>query len=79
MVDHQAIPYCIPCGYFHEESTCQVFLQILSEKMAEKTENEQVNMCGKKYNIDMYDWMDLVESCNIPNTDIFYFYAKLLK
>ena len=22
MVDHQSIPYCIPCGDFHEESTC---------------------------------------------------------
>ena len=45
MVDHQAIPYCRPCGDFHEENTCQAFLQILSEKMAKKTENEQVNMC----------------------------------
>ena len=31
-------------------------------KWLKKTENEQVNVCGHKYNIDMYDWMDLVES-----------------
>jgi hypothetical protein len=31
LVDHQAIPYCRPCGQFHEESTCQVFLHICDE------------------------------------------------
>jgi hypothetical protein len=31
LVDHQVIPYCRPCGQFHEESTCQVFLQICNE------------------------------------------------
>jgi hypothetical protein len=25
LVDHQAIPYCRPCGQFHEESTCPSF------------------------------------------------------
>jgi hypothetical protein len=31
LVDHQVIPYCKTCGEFHEESTCQVFLQIFDE------------------------------------------------
>jgi hypothetical protein len=31
LVDHQVIPYCRPCGQFHEESTCQIFLQICNE------------------------------------------------
>jgi hypothetical protein len=26
LVDHQVIPYCIPCRQFQEESTCQMFL-----------------------------------------------------
>jgi len=28
LVDHQVIPYCKPCGDFHEESTCPTFLRI---------------------------------------------------
>jgi hypothetical protein len=27
LVDHQAIPYCRPCGEFHEEATCPNFLE----------------------------------------------------
>jgi uncharacterized phage infection (PIP) family protein YhgE len=27
LVEHQSIPYCRPCGEFHEESTCSVFLE----------------------------------------------------
>ena len=61
-VDHQAIPYCRPCGDFHEENTCQVFLQIINDKMNERTENEQVNMCGQKYDVGMYEWMDLAQN-----------------
>jgi hypothetical protein len=61
LVDHQAIPYCRPCGQFHEESTCQVFLQVCSEMGPYRPENEQVNMCGHEYNIGMDEWMDLME------------------
>ena len=31
-VYHQGIPYCIPCGEFHDESNCQVFLQICKDE-----------------------------------------------
>jgi hypothetical protein len=31
LVEHQAIPYCRPCGEFHEESTCPVFLEFHEE------------------------------------------------
>jgi hypothetical protein len=60
-LDHQAIPYCRPCGQFHEESTCQVFLQLCDEMGPYRVENEQVNMFGHEYNVSMYDWMDLME------------------
>ncbi len=62
MVDHQVIPYCRLCRDFHEESTCQSFVQILSEKVAERIENEKVNTCGKMYNVGMHDWMELMEN-----------------
>jgi hypothetical protein len=61
LVDHQAIPYCRPYGQFHEESTCQVFLQVCNEMGPYRTENEQVNMSGHEYNVGMYEWMDLME------------------
>jgi hypothetical protein len=61
LVDHQAIPYCRPCGQFHEESTCQVFLHLCDEMGSYRAENEQVNMFGHEYNVGMYDWMDLME------------------
>jgi hypothetical protein len=61
LVDHQAIPYCRPCGQFHEESTCQVFLHLCDEMGPYREENEQVNMFGHEYNVGMYDWMDLME------------------
>lgn len=47
MVDHQATPYCRPCGDFHDESTCSTFLQIFHDKMAERAELEQINMWAK--------------------------------
>ena len=62
MVDHQAIPYCRPCGDFHDESTCPTFLQIINDKMAERAEMEQINICGQKYNVGMYDWINVVEN-----------------
>jgi hypothetical protein len=61
LVDHQAIPYCRPCGQFHEESTCQIFLHVCDEMGPYRAENEQVNMFGHEYNIGMYEWMDLME------------------
>jgi hypothetical protein len=61
LVDHQVIPYCRPCGEFHEELTCQVFLEICDEEESSKAENEQVNMCGRKYNVGMNEWMELTE------------------
>jgi hypothetical protein len=61
LVDHQAIPYCRPCGQFHEESTCQVFLHVYDEMGPYRADNEQVNMFGHDYKIGMHEWMDLME------------------
>jgi hypothetical protein len=61
LVDHQVIPYCRPCGQFHEESTCQFFLQICNEGEPSRSENEQVNMFGHEYNVGMNEWMELME------------------
>jgi hypothetical protein len=61
LVDHQVIPYCRPCGQFHEESTCQIFLQICNEGEPSRSENEQVNMFHHEYNIGMNEWMELME------------------
>ena len=61
LVDHQVIPYCRPCGEFHEESTCQIFLEICDEEGFSNSEHEQVNMCGRKYNVGMIEWMELTE------------------
>ena len=61
LVDHQDIPYFRPCGQFHEESTCQLFLQFCSEMRPYRPENDQVNMCGRKYNIGMDEWMEMTE------------------
>jgi hypothetical protein len=61
LVDHQVIPYCRPCGEFHEELTCPVFIEICGEEGFSRSENEQVNMCGRKYNVGMNDWMELTE------------------
>jgi ribonuclease HI len=54
LVEHQVIPYCRPCGEFHEESTCPVFLEDCYGDYG----NEQINMCGRKYYGGMYDWMN---------------------
>jgi len=61
LVDHQVIHYCRPCGEFHEELTFQVFLEICGEEEFFKSENEQVNMCDRKYNVGMNDWMELIK------------------
>jgi hypothetical protein len=61
LVDHQVIPYCRPCGQFHEESTCQIFLQICHEGESSRSKNEQVNMFGHEYNVGMNGWMELME------------------
>jgi hypothetical protein len=39
LVENQAIPYCRPCGQFHEESTCEVFLHIYDEMGPYREEN----------------------------------------
>jgi hypothetical protein len=54
LVEHQSIPYCRPCGEFHEESTCPVFLEDCYSDYG----NEQINMCGRNYYGGRYDWMN---------------------
>jgi hypothetical protein len=54
LVEHQSIPYCRPCGEFHEESTCAVFLEDCYSDYG----NEQINMCGRNYYGGRNDWMD---------------------
>jgi hypothetical protein len=44
---------------FDEEMTCPVFLEGYDEE--DYSKNEQVNMCGRKYNVGMHDWMDFAE------------------
>jgi hypothetical protein len=61
LVDHQIIPYCRPCGQFHEESTCQIFLQVCNEGEPSRPEHEQVNMFGHEYNVGMNEWMEITE------------------
>jgi hypothetical protein len=56
LVEHQAIPYCRPCGEFHEEATCPVFLEDCYSDYG----NEQINMCGRNYYGGMYDWMNVM-------------------
>jgi hypothetical protein len=56
LVEHLSIPYCRPCGEFHEDSTCLVFLEECENDYANQG-NEQVNMCGERYYGGMYDWM----------------------
>ena len=73
LVDHQVIPYCRPCGEFHEESTCPTFIQIC-EGEAPRTKNEQINMFSQKYNVSMNDWMELMDhskdvNCMVNNVD----------
>jgi hypothetical protein len=58
LVDHFPMPYCRPCGEFHEESTCLVFLEECNNEYEDQG-NEQVNMCNDKYYGDHYDWMDV--------------------
>jgi hypothetical protein len=55
LVEHQAIPYCRLCGEFHEEATCPVFLEDCYSDYG----NEQINMCGRNYYGEMYDWMNV--------------------
>jgi hypothetical protein len=52
------MPYCRPCGEFHEESTYLFFLEECNNK-SEYQGNEQVNMCNDRYYGDHYDWMDV--------------------
>jgi hypothetical protein len=61
LVEHHSLPYCMPCGEFHEETTCPVFLEGCYDNDYESQGNEQINMCGRKYNCGMYDWMEFVE------------------
>jgi hypothetical protein len=57
LVEHRCIPYYRPCGEFHEESTCLVFLEECENDYGTQG-NEQVNMCDETYYVGMYDWMD---------------------
>ena len=73
LVDHRVIPYCRPCGEFHEESTCPTFLQIC-EGEPPRSDNEYINMFSERYNVPMNDQMDLMEysrdvDCMINNVD----------
>jgi hypothetical protein len=61
LVNHQVIPYYRPCGEFHEELICPIFREICGEEGFSQSKNEQVNMCGQKYNVGMNDWMELTE------------------
>jgi hypothetical protein len=47
-IDHHSIPYCRPCGEFHEKVTCPVFLEGCYDNDYGSQGNEQVNMCGRK-------------------------------
>jgi hypothetical protein len=47
--------------------TCPVFLEGCYENVYGNQGNEQVNMCGRKYNVGMYDWMDYAEHGNNAN------------
>jgi ribonuclease HI len=67
LVDHSSIPYCRPCGEFHEEVTCPVFLEGCYDDDYGNQGNEQINMCGRKYNVGMYDWMNLAMFGNSAN------------
>jgi hypothetical protein len=55
LVNHHSIPYR-PCGEFHEESTCLVFLEDCYGDYGDQG-NELINMCGERYYGGMYDWM----------------------
>jgi hypothetical protein len=52
------MPYCRPCGEFHEESTCLVFLEECNNEYEDQG-NEQVNMCNARYYGDHYDCLDV--------------------
>jgi hypothetical protein len=57
LVEHQSVPYCRPCGEFHEESTCPVFI----EECYSEYGNEQVNMCGRNYyGGGMIGWIHMI-------------------
>jgi hypothetical protein len=64
LVKHQAISYCRPCGEFHEETTCPIFLEGCHEDDYGDQGNEQINMCGRKYHVGMYDWMEFAKHEN---------------
>jgi hypothetical protein len=54
LVEHRSIPYCRPCGEFHEESTCLVYLEECENEYGNQG-NEQVNMCDERFNGGIYD------------------------
>jgi hypothetical protein len=58
LVDHRPMPYCRPCGEFHEGSTCLVFLEECNNEYEDQG-NEQVNMCNDRYYGDHYDCLDV--------------------
>ena len=63
---YQGIPYCRPCGEFHDELNCQVFLQICKEEPYD-SENEQINMCGQEYPVSREEWIEMMEQSSRVN------------
>jgi hypothetical protein len=60
LVDHRPMPYCRPCGEFHEESTCLVFLEECNNEYEDQG-NEQVNMCNDRYYGNHFDCLDVTD------------------
>jgi hypothetical protein len=70
LIDHHSIHYCRPCGEFHEESTCLVFLEDCYGDYGTQG-NGQINMCGKRYYGSMHDWMGFDGSSgNFMNSNV---------
>ena len=63
-VDNQAIPYCKPCGTFHEESTCHFFLQICRGEPY-TSENEQINVCSDEEPLSREEWFESMEQSRV--------------
>jgi hypothetical protein len=64
LVEHQAIPYCRPCGEFHEETTVQFFLRVLLKMIMEM--NKLTCVVGNNMWECMIGW-------NLPNIRIVQF------
>jgi hypothetical protein len=60
LVDHRRMPYCRPCGEFHEESTRLVFLEECNNEYDDQG-NEQVNMCNDRYYGNPFYYLDVTD------------------